>query len=138
MAVILQSFGYLHESGVPAVVVDGKPQIVLDVRQEWRDPHHDPAMRELTGRDAVIRERVLIQPGAVVFLRQLASAVAALVAAAGDRPVRVAIGCAGGRHRSVVAVDELARLLAQRGIRGEVEHLHIGRPVVRRPARGDR
>lgn len=129
-SVVLQSFGYLHEQGVPRAVADHRPHLVLDVRDLWRDP----AMRELTGLDQKIRKRVLDQPGAVQYLDAQAAAIAHLVS---THPIRVAIGCAGGRHRSVVAVEQLALILQLEGHTVEVEHLHIHLPVIER-AGGER
>ncbi|MFD2421692.1 RapZ C-terminal domain-containing protein [Amycolatopsis pigmentata] len=126
----LQSFGYLHEGGVPKAVADHRPHLVLDVRDLWRDPHHDPAMREFTGLKNEIRVRVLNQPGAVRYLDAQAAAIAHLVS---TRPIRIAIGCAGGRHRSVVAVEQLALILRiETTLTVEVEHLHLHLPVIER------
>lgn len=130
--VMVLSFGFLHPRSSE---LDGA-QFVIDVRREFRDPHHDPTFRELTGRDAAVRERVLTQPGASKFALAQARAVAALVPAAvgvvPPRVIRAAFGCAGGRHRSVVLADMVALLLSQMGIGAEVRHLHIDRPVVQR------
>jgi UPF0042 nucleotide-binding protein len=130
--VTLMSFGYLHER--PAEL-DGV-QFTIDVRGEFRDPHHDPRFRELTGKDDAIRARVLAQPGAPEFAAAQAAAIASLVPAATTatppRVIKAAFGCAGGRHRSVVLADEVADLLNRQGIPARVCHLHIGRPVVNR------
>jgi UPF0042 nucleotide-binding protein len=45
-------------------------------------------------------------------------------------PVTVAIGCAGGRHRSVVLADVLAEHLALAGWHVQTNHLHVDKPVV--------
>jgi UPF0042 nucleotide-binding protein len=131
-AVLLMSFGYLHPH--PSEL-DGA-QFTIDVRGEFRDPHHDPAFRELTGRDDAVRARVLAQPGAWEFAEAQAAAIATLVPAASTatppRVIKAAFGCAGGRHRSVVLADTVALLLGQQGIASEIRHLHIARPVVNR------
>jgi RNase adaptor protein for sRNA GlmZ degradation len=134
--VVVFSFGYLHEDGVPAGLVAERPEFVMDVRRLFRDPHHDPAMRELTGRDDVIRARVLDQPGAIEYATAQAAAIASVVPAASTeaqaRVITAGIGCAGGRHRSVVLAEAIALLLNRQGIGTEVYHLHIRRPVVNR------
>jgi UPF0042 nucleotide-binding protein len=133
----LYSFGYLHEGDrVPREIAVCKPEVLVDVRRRFRDPHVDPKMRERTGRDAAVRARVLDQPGAMEFIQRQASAIADLVSAANSQNprtlVRAAFGCAGGRHRSVVIAEGVGALLLKRGIGAEIFHLHIRRPVVNR------
>ncbi|MGW7534723.1 RapZ C-terminal domain-containing protein [Amycolatopsis sp. NPDC054798] len=129
--VAVYSFGFLHDANVPA----WHPALVADVRHMFRDPHHDPAFRQLTGRDDAVRTRVLSQPGAVAYVYALADAI---TAGLGEDTGTVhamrslAIGCAGGRHRSVVLADSVTSLLLARGLRARVLHLHIDRPVVDR------
>jgi RNase adapter protein RapZ len=115
--VLLTSFGYGHD---PAPDAD----LVLDVRESLRNPYHDPAMRELTGHDEIVRVRVMNTPGAAelvadAFKRVLAGEVAT-----------VAVGCAGGRHRSVVLVGVLASLLRTMGREVEVDHRDVDQPVL--------
>jgi UPF0042 nucleotide-binding protein len=129
--VVVYSFGFLHDT----YVLDSRPHLVADVRTLFRDPHHDPAFRELTGHSKAVRVRVLSQPGAVEFVNGQAAAIAAVLP--GDTgnqagPITMAIGCAGGRHRSVVLAQAIADRLTARGLRVEVRHLHIDRPVVSR------
>jgi RNase adaptor protein for sRNA GlmZ degradation len=130
--VVVVSFGYLHPCPSELDTAD----LVEDVRKRFRDPHHDPRFRELTGLDAAVRQRVLRQPGVDSFLARLATRVMRQIngVSGGARPraFTVAIGCAGGRHRSVVLAGELAGLLTRRGVAAEVRHLHIHLPVVAR------
>lgn len=120
------SFGYRHLPGAPP-----RADLTVDVREQLRDPHVDPAFRMLTGHDAVIVERVLTTPGAAGLLEALVAAVVAVApgARAAGRRVRVAIGCAGGRHRSVVLADALAARVTRAGFGVEVTHLHVREPV---------
>ncbi|WP_405964815.1 ATPase [Streptomyces sp. NBC_00723] len=124
-AVEIVSFGFLHG-------VAPEADVVLDLRRAFRDPHVDPRMRELTGRDKSVRRAVLGTRG----VRQLLAATVRQVAAyaAGPSADRVVIGsgCAGGRHRSVVVADQLARRLRRRGHTVTVVHRDIRRPVVQR------
>jgi RNase adapter protein RapZ len=127
-AAFVTSFGYLHG---PAPYAD----ITIDVRTHLRDPDIDPCVRELTGRDAVVRARVLAIPGARGLIDGVTTAIRALLATPGGpgrQPVRVAIGCAGGRHRSVVIADDIAARLALAGWETTTTHLDIHRPVLTR------
>jgi UPF0042 nucleotide-binding protein len=124
--VLVTSFGYLYD--LP------RADVLVDVREHLRDPHVDPAFYELTGHDTAVMERVLSTPGASALIDALVAAAAALLPGARrtGRLVRVAIGCAGGRHRSVVIADAVAARLALAGWGTEAEHLHLHLPVVER------
>lgn len=114
------SYGYLH--GAP-------PQATLniDLRQQMRDPHIDPALREMTGLDWAVVTKVLTTED-----RGLLDALVESVIALGADAV-IALGCAGGRHRSVVLATALAMLLTYRLKRPvAVEHRDVTKPVVRR------
>lgn len=127
--VVVESFGYLHGPAPEA-------HVTIDLRQALYDPHVDPALRELTGLYPVVREHVLGTPGADQIVRGTATLVDAMLPGHDQRHlmVRVAFGCAGGRHRSVVLANELTNLLLAAGIGAEVSHRDILRSVVRRPA----
>lgn len=118
----LTSFGYLH-------LTDGPPAAdrIEDVRDRLRDPAAARDILDLDGRDARVQEAVLGTRGASELLGNLAD-YAALPAG----PKRIAIGCAGGRHRAASLVELLARELQERGRQVVVEHLHIDRPRVLR------
>ncbi len=122
--VTIHSFGHLH--GMPR-----RSGIYLDTAV-LRNPHDDPTMRYLTGRDSPVREHVLGTQGAAEVLADGVEQVETLLRLYDprDRRVDVLVGCQGGRHRSVVIADELAALLRLRGIGVEVFHHHIDRPVV--------
>lgn len=127
VAVHVTSFGYLHGQAPTA-------DITVDVRDHLRDPHVDPGFRELTGLDPAVTERVLGTSGADELVDAIAAAVAAVAPAArlNGRLVQVAIGCSGGRHRSVVLADSVAARVTLFGWTAEVEHRDINKPVVRR------
>lgn len=123
----VMSFGYLH--GPPP-----RADLVMDLRPRLRDPHTDPELRELTGHDARIIAKVEATDGFCDLVDALVEGALAL-ADAGDKPVRVAVGCAGGRHRSVVVAETVAAELRAVHVPIEqiaVRHLDIGKPVVRR------
>jgi UPF0042 nucleotide-binding protein len=129
-AVVL-SFGYAH--GDPP-----RAEVTLDVREVLRDPHVSPELRQLTGLDPLVRERVLTTPGAAHIIAQTAVLAGEFlrVSQAAGRQVVVAVGCVGGRHRSVVMADEIAVELRDAGWTVEVQHQHVGRPVVSRAMSG--
>jgi UPF0042 nucleotide-binding protein len=124
--VVVESFGYLHNPAPAA-------HVTIDLREALYNPHHDPAMRALTGLDPLVRDHVLATPGAEKILHGTALQVFGLLPGHHRRGklVKVAFGCAGGRHRSVVAANELTNLLLAAGIGAEVSHRDILRPVVR-------
>ena len=97
------SFGFKY--GLP---VDA--DMVVDCRF-LPNPHWEPELRPYTGRDAVIKEFVLGQPGAQEFLEQYGAVLDLVVAGflrEGKRYVTIAVGCTGGKHRSVAIAEEIA------------------------------
>jgi RNase adaptor protein for sRNA GlmZ degradation len=126
--VVITSFGYLHGDPPSA-------DITLDARPIARDPHTSPEMRELTGLEPQVVASVLSHPDVNPFLRGVRSVIDVYVWARTQPPgtvTRVAIGCAGGRHRSVVLANQLMRWLISDGVGCDVEHRDILRPVVNR------
>ena len=120
------SFGYLHGAPPPA-------HVTVDVRDHFRDPHADPSLRGLTGKDPEIINHVIMHTrGAWVLAKAIAAHAAVFVNSMPGIPVTVAIGCAGGRHRSVVIADEVAAMLTRDGIPASVHHRDIAEPVVER------
>lgn len=118
------SFGYGH---APAPEAD----LTLDTRRLLRNPHHDPRMRELTGLDEVVRQHVLATPGAARLI-STASVLVADLHVQTNAPVTVAVGCVGGRHRSVVIAEELAATLRSDGIKTSITHRDVHRDVIQR------
>ncbi|MEU8271222.1 RNase adapter RapZ [Sphaerisporangium sp. NPDC049002] len=119
----VHSFGYGH---APPPEAD----MTLDLRHRFRNPHTDPAMRELTGLDDRVRDHVLDTPG-----------IPAVVAAAIQLAIGVtsqgldcdlAVGCVGGRHRSVAAAAEISRGLEAVGVTVTLEHRDIALPVIQK------
>ncbi|WP_239004182.1 RNase adapter RapZ [Nocardia panacis] len=111
----IQSFGFKH--GVPL-----DADMVLDVRF-LPNPHWIPELREHTGREGVVSEYVLSRPGADDYLRtahHLIDLTTSGYRQEGKRYMTVAVGCTGGRHRSVAIAEAL----------GEVTGADIGEGVV--------
>ena len=105
-AIRLTSFGYKH--GIPL-----EADLVFDVRAA-ANPHWVPELRPLDGRSPEISSYVLGDPIGASLLQSVETYLAASVPAYladGRGRLSVAIGCTGGRHRSVAIVEALARRL---------------------------
>ncbi len=103
---------------------------VIDVRF-LRNPFWVPDLRPLTGLDAAIRDHVLDDPRCRDLcgrLSELLTWTLEQYAEHGRRHLHVAVGCTGGRHRSVVVAEELAARLRTEGVAVEVRHRDVGRP----------
>jgi UPF0042 nucleotide-binding protein len=116
------SFGYKY--GIP---VDA--DIIADCRL-IPNPHWVPELRPLTGLDAPVRDFVFAQEGAPEFV----DAYAALLrryekgyVAEGKHYATVAVGCTGGKHRSVAISAELASRLRDDGVDVTLVHRDLGR-----------
>jgi RNase adaptor protein for sRNA GlmZ degradation len=120
---LVVSFGYGHNEQPTA-------DVTVDVRDWFRDPHIDPAMRAMTGLDPRVHLKVVDTPG-VHDLIQATLGVAEVLLNLDTHSVTVAFGCVGGRHRSVVLANELAARAFTAGWHPvEVSHLHVERPVL--------
>ncbi|WP_375165651.1 ATPase [Streptomyces sp.] len=119
------SFGFLHDAAPEA-------DVVLDLRRAFRDPHVDPRMQQLTGRDRLVRRAVMRTTGIRPLLRATVRQVLAYTKGPKGDHIVVGSGCAGGRHRSVVVAERLARRLRRRGHTVTVHHRDIRKPVVQR------
>ncbi|MCF3143677.1 RapZ C-terminal domain-containing protein [Streptomyces platensis] len=130
----LTSFGYLHlPSGPDGSPVPPAADRIEDVRDRLRDPAAARDILDLDGLDPRVQDVVLNTPGARELLNNLAD-YATLPAG----PRRIAIGCAGGRHRASGLTELLARVLRDCGREVEVEHLHVHLPrVLKTPAGPD-
>ena len=123
---VTTSFGYLHGEAPQA-------DITIDTRRQFRNPHHHPGMRYLTGLDSAVRQHVLNTPGVRTTINNTARMALDLfheVADPRSRLVTIAVGCAGGRHRSVALAEEIAAALRARGIGLHVEHRDVTKPVI--------
>jgi UPF0042 nucleotide-binding protein len=120
--VTIMTFGYKY--GLP---VDA--DLVLDCRF-LPNPHWVPELRPLTGQDPAVRDYVLGQPGARPVLdsyEQVLALVGEGYLREGKRYATVAIGCTGGKHRSVAMAEELVARLAAGGVDATVVHRDLGR-----------
>jgi RNase adapter protein RapZ len=114
------SFGYKY--GLP---VDA--DLVADCRF-LPNPHWVPELRALSGLDASVRDYVLGQPAATAFLAAYLSVLDVSLPGferEGKRYVTLAVGCTGGKHRSVAMAEQLAARLSGRDV--SVSHRDLGR-----------
>ncbi|HWJ68215.1 MAG TPA: RNase adapter RapZ [Nocardioides sp.] len=122
LRVTVISFGFKY--GIP---VDA--DYVADMRF-LPNPHWVPELRPRTGQDSEVSAYVLGRPGAEEFLDAyvpLLSGVAEGYLREGKRFMRVAIGCTGGKHRSVAMTEEITRRLAEQGYVARAIHRDLGR-----------
>jgi UPF0042 nucleotide-binding protein len=123
LVVTVVSFGYKH--GVP---VDA--DLVFDVRC-LPNPHFVPGLRRRTGRDRAVVAFMEREASTVEFMDRLSEYVRYVIpfyVAEGKSYLTVAIGCTGGRHRSVMIAERLKRTLADvASVRVRVRHRDIGR-----------
>ncbi|GAB2868683.1 UPF0042 nucleotide-binding protein [Lentzea nigeriaca] len=121
--VTVLSFGYKY--GLPM-----DADLVMDVRF-LPNPFWIPELREQTGLDGEVRNYVLSQEGADEFLdryHELLRLIGAGYRREGKRYLTLAIGCTGGKHRSVALSEELAaRLASEDGVAVKVVHRDLGR-----------
>ena len=122
LKVTVISFGFKY--GIP---VDA--DFVADMRF-LPNPFWVPDLRALTGRDAEVSTYVLGQEGAAEFLDsyvRLLEGVAEGYLRQGKRHMTIAIGCTGGKHRSVAMTEEIARRLTAAGHHVRPTHRDLGR-----------
>lgn len=122
LKVTVISFGFKY--GIP---VDA--DWVADMRF-LPNPHWIPELRPQNGRDTAVADYVLSQPGAGTFLEQylpVLDTVAKGYLVEGKRFMQVAVGCTGGKHRSVAMTEAVALRLRDAGYSVRTSHRDLGR-----------
>jgi len=122
LQVAVESFGFKH--GLPL-----DADIVMDVRF-LPNPHWDDALRPLTGHDPQVRDYVLETAAGSSFVDQFDALLTTLLPqyeAEGRSYLTVAVGCTGGRHRSVAVAEEMAARLRSRGVAVNARHRDLAR-----------
>lgn len=118
LAITLFSFGYRY--GVPA-----EADLVMDIRF-INNPYYDEALRQFDGTNEKVRDYVLADQSAQQFLEEFIKLLTFLLpqylAREGKSHLTVAFGCTGGKHRSVVITNEMAKKLASLGYDVNIVH----------------
>ncbi len=103
--------------------------LVFDVRF-LRNPHYDPALRPLSGREEAVARHIEEDPGYAAFMDRLTDLLDFLLPRyeeEGKSYLTIACGCTGGRHRSVHVAERLHRHLARAGFRVSILHRDVDR-----------
>ncbi|MCW2754584.1 MAG: putative P-loop ATPase protein [Marmoricola sp.] len=122
LKVTVVSFGFKY--GVP---VDA--DLLADMRF-LPNPFWVPALRDSTGKDPAVAAYVMDRPDAQTFLERYIPVIETVgegYLREGKRFMTVAIGCTGGKHRSVAMSEEIAARLRDLGIEAEATHRDLGR-----------
>ena len=123
LRVTVMSFGYKY--GLPP-----DAELVADLRF-LPNPFWEPELRSLSGQDQAVRDYVLDRPDAQSFIERYLAALEPVLAGyrrENKRNATIAVGCTGGKHRSVAVAEELARRLdALPDVAAAVRHRDLGR-----------
>jgi RNase adapter protein RapZ len=117
LRVFVTSFAYRH--GLPR-----DADVVFDARF-LENPHYVDALRGQTGRDPAVAAHIAMDPDFAAFFERLWQLLRPLLPryeAGGKTYLTIAIGCTGGRHRSVYVAERLTRCLREAGWRTELAH----------------
>lgn len=120
ISILVQSFAFPH--GLPR-----DADLVFDLRF-LRNPHYDLALRPLTGLDRAVAEHVEADPDFPAFWARLTGFLDPLLpryVAEGKKYLTVALGCTGGRHRSVLAAERLAAHFRRSGWQADATHREL-------------
>jgi len=101
--------------------------LVFDLRF-LRNPHYDPALRPLTGRDPAVARFIEADPDYGPFWQRMTDLLDPLLpryVAEGKKYLTVALGCTGGRHRSVLVAERLKTHLEAQGWRVALTHREL-------------
>lgn len=122
LQVFVTSFSF--RQGLPR-----EADLVFDVRF-LTNPHYDPELRPLTGLDPAVAARVEGDPDFPAFFRGLTGLLRPLLprfAQEGKSYLTIAIGCTGGKHRSVFVAERLAAWIREMGIKVAISHRELER-----------
>lgn len=121
LTVTVSSFGFSR--GMPPVA-----DLVFDMRF-LDNPHWDPALRPMTGRDEPVAAYVSQDPAFPEAFARISELILFLLPryeAQGKAYVHVAFGCTGGRHRSVFVAERMAQVLRDAGFSPTLLHRNLG------------
>lgn len=120
MSVSVVSFGY--KNGIPL-----EADLVMDVRF-LTNPYYEPELRDKNGLDPEVQDFIKKTPHAMNFLKKFSDLVTYLVPKyikEGKSYLTIAIGCSGGKHRSVFMAHSLSEILRSKGFRVSEFHRDI-------------
>jgi UPF0042 nucleotide-binding protein len=133
MGVSVLSFAY--PKGLPR-----EADLVFDLRF-LRNPHYDEALRPLTGRDPAVAAFIEADPDFAPFWRCMTEMLRPLLpryAQEGKKYLTIALGCTGGKHRSVLAAERLAHHIVSQGWRVDLFHRELSAGAAPGPQDGVR
>ena len=122
LTLFVTSFSYRH--GIPR-----EADLVFDARF-LANPHWEPSLRPLTGCDDAVVDYIRHDPDYAMFINNLTQLLLPLLPRyqqEGKSYLTIAIGCTGGRHRSVMLVEELANIFATNGYVVGIGHRDLDR-----------
>jgi len=125
LSIHVTSFSY--RQGLPR-----EADLVFDVRF-LANPHYDDSLRPLTGEDPAVGAYVAADPDFAAFLDRVEALLDILLPryeSEGKSYLTIAVGCTGGRHRSVYVARRLVEWLENKGRRVRLHHRDAGDPVV--------
>jgi UPF0042 nucleotide-binding protein len=123
LSIFVTSFSYSR--GLPR-----SADLVFDVRF-LRNPHYDPDLKPLTGQDPTVGKFISADQGLKPFFDALTRLLEPLLprfVEEGKNYLTIAIGCTGGRHRSVFVAEKLYQWLNGRGQRLQLRHRDLDKP----------
>ncbi|MGH3364052.1 MAG: RNase adapter RapZ [Nocardioidaceae bacterium] len=134
---VAEAFGTEHTTSLKATVVSfgfkyGIPvdaDLVADMRF-LPNPHWVPELRHLSGRDSEVASYVKERPEAKDFIEKYLGVIETVVEGylrEGKRFMTIAVGCTGGKHRSVAMTEEIAARMRERGLDARPMHRDLGR-----------
>ena len=121
LSILIESFGYKH--GIPL-----DADLVFDVRF-LRNPYYEPGLKGLSGRDPEVAAFIEQDPAFTGFFAALTALLAPLLPRyerEGKSYLTLAVGCTGGRHRSVYVAEKLAAWLRRQGRLVGLRHRDLG------------
>lgn len=131
-ALLRERFGDSADAGITLTVMSfafsrGVPReadLMFDMRF-LRNPHWDPALRPLTGQDPAVAAYIAADPAYAEASARISGLITLLLPryeAEGKNYITVAVGCTGGKHRSVHFAESLASQLREAGFSPTVRH----------------
>jgi UPF0042 nucleotide-binding protein len=121
LTVLFQSFGFKH--GVPM-----DSDLLFDLRF-LPNPNYEPGLADLTGRDEAVQDFLEAQPELTARLDDMDGLLSGWLPAYAEEPrsyLTVSVGCTGGRHRSVYAVEQMGRRFRERLPDVLIRHRELG------------